>query len=998
MLVSCPEKKKKERQKQRANWTELPRETAFYVTDCVLYCRLTTFFRFASYCLPTLLCKLTRQLTNSTSSFSAPLPFNLRRDCFLSVTKIQIYVTNLCFLVDMSAFSKRRYPLSGPAFHDRYKDVSAKNAMAFETLTRYATIMAPKRWIDTLSAQQHELFHYITAKQQMTARLAEQVEGDLEQVPCMAVSITGEEQDRFLVLATFSGRVLCLSLRMLADRLGGLDEDAYAFVVPAKVNEWLRRANVVKLGTRPPNWMRSNPYGFVVNCYVETVSVFLHYQDVGIISPRPKALEPTEEWQCLYAVDYHHRPASRDDMRELLGPLQYKGGRRPYARQQRWAPQSTVKLTPATVFYLYYEAASLQLFINRLLRHALVYGGVPSARRFTTIGSLYESFLDRCLRITAQYYVGEQEERRDDGGDDGGDDDDDGGRPPALRPSPDANNNAHQTKTEPTLDTDPLAALQRDRELHESPKPSTSGRSRCAPPSPPREPDVAAAPAPAEGDADSEDVQFFLVNDDLIWGEGSEDSSARRPRSIRSATATAYAASNPEKRITFSNDDCDSDSTADFFSARSVFVRSPQGKRKRVEAPDATHNIAPHTAKPGSRPGPPLADPSVPSPHAPKPVAPSTAQDASSPSLAPHMPPTSTAKDASSSSTARDASSTPSVTTPPPSTARDASPSTATSARSSTARDASRHTLRHTRTSPKISWATKIEVPATEAPMSTFRRNPCAPPPAKRARDSVVTFDRQDLRARINLMRQLEELKAEPQDSEATIARPFDINTHLVKTREAKSMAQRKYVALNLKGAFPGAFRQSDTAFSRHHRLVDELTEEELLENQFAAKPRFHLLCTFCAGTHCSPTRSDTGTINCRRLEYHREKTPSRQICSYLRCHSKNTHMVDTCPALHGKCPICSCRGHSVEDGCNVEDEEIMEALFADFEMSGDDGIYTVRRWDEDPEGSAAWGFFPMDHSSATKLSYRHLRRLPVLEALALVNGVASLKKSDKKP
>ncbi len=937
----------------------------------------------------TLTCKLMRQLPFVTSSLSAPFSSDLRRDLILSATKIQVYVINLCFLVDMSAFSKRRYPLAGPAFHDRYKDVSARNAMAFETLTRYATIMSPKRWTDTLSAQQNDLFHYITAKQQMTARLAEQVEGDLEQVSCLAISITGEEHDRFLVLATFSGRVVCLSLRMLADRLGGLDEDAYAFVVPAKVNEWLRRANVVKLGTRPPNWMRSNPYGFVVNCYVETVSVFLHYQDVGIISPKPKALEPTEEWQCLYATDYHHRPASRDDMRELLGPLQYKGGRN--ARQQRWTPQSTVKLTPATVFFLYYEAASLQLFVNRLLRHALVYGGVPSTRRFTTVGSLYGSFLDRCLRITALYYVDEQEEPDNGaggggGGGDGGDDDDTGGQPPALRPSPDANNNACQTKTEPVLDTDPRAALQRDRELHEAPKPSTSGRSGCAPPSPPREPDVAATPAPAEDDAESEDVQFFLVNDDLMWGEGSEDSSARRPRSIRSATATAYSASNPEKRLTFSNDDCDSDSTADFFSARSVFVRSPQKKRKRVEAPSAAHSIVPHKAKPGSRPGPPLADPSVPSPHAPKPTTPSTARDASS-SAAPHAP---------LSSTARDASSFAALPAPLSTTAKDASSVAPPTPPSSTARDASRGTLRHTTTSPKISWATKIEVPATEAPLSTFRRNPCTPPPAKRARDTVVTFNRQDLRARINLMRQLEELKAEPQYSEASVARPFDINTHLIKTREAKHAAQRKYVALNLKGAFPGAYRQSDTKFSRHHRLVDELTEEELLENKFAAKPRFHLLCTFCAGTHCSPTRSDTGTINCRRLEYHREKTPSRQICPYLRCHSKNSHMTDTCPALHGKCPIFSCRGHSVEDGCNVEDEEVMEALFADFEMSADEGIYTVRRWDEDPEGSAAWGFFPLNHSSAEKMSYHHLRRLPVLEALSLVNGLATLDTTDK--
>ncbi len=217
--------------------------------------------------------------------------------------------------------------------------------------------------------------------------------------------------------------------------------------------------------------------------------------------------------------------------------------------------------------------------------------------------------------------------------------------------------------------------------------------------------------------------------------------------------------------------------------------------------------------------------------------------------------------------------------------------------------------------------------------------------------------------------------------------RPYDITMHLAKTREAKHAAQRQHVALNLRGAFRGAFRQSSNAFSRHKRLVDELTEEELLEHKYVDRPLYHLLCRFCAGTHCSPTRSDDGKINCRRMEYHQEKTPSRQICAYLRCHAKNTHMIDACPALHNRCAVCACRGHSEEDGCDPDDEEIMEALFADFEMFGDDGVYTVRRWDLDPEDSGAWGFFPMNRNSSLKLSYRQLVSMPVLEALALVKN-----------
>ncbi len=667
-------------------------------------------------------------------SFSCSIFSNYTRFSHTLVKVIRFNLSDLSDDETNTMFSKRRYPLSGPAFHDRYKDVSAKNSVAFETLTRYATIMSPRRWTDVLSAQQSDLFNYITAKTQLTTKLAEQVEGDLEQVACLAVSFTGEDEDLFLVLSTFSGRCLCLSLRMLDDRLGGLGEEAYSFVVPAKVNEWLRRDDVVKLGTRVPDWMRSNPFGFVVHNYVETVSVFLHYQDVGIISPKVKALDPTEDWQCLYAVDYHHRPASRDEMRELLGPLQYKGGRRPYARQQRWAPQSAVRLTPATSFFLYYEAASLQLLINRLLRHALVYGGVPSTKRFTNLTTLYGAFLDRCSRITANYYPGEQEggAAGGGGGGDGGDDDGgDGGDNPApqeedrkfkqepqvLRPSPDTNNNNDRGEDRPTTSTDPYAALQRDRALFATPT-----QPRPAPPSPPREPDVAALTTAGDDETDSADIQFFVVNDDLVWGEGTEDSSARKPRSIQSASGSAYSASNPEKRITFSNDDCASDSSMDFFSARSVVMKSPSApeendgsrKRRRIEPPGPCHHLLPHKAKSGSRPGPPLADPSVPSPHTPRPEAPTTATDASR-----NKPPT-TATDASQNRPTAEVRS-------PHTTATDAS-TTRPVARNdrphSTATDASGTTLRRTKVRPHISWATKIETPATESPLSTFLRSP----------------------------------------------------------------------------------------------------------------------------------------------------------------------------------------------------------------------------------------------------------------------------------
>ncbi len=230
--------------------------------------------------------QLTRKINKTIASSFSGYDFELITRC---ARLLSFFISNYCCNLCFTMFNRRRYALSGPAFNDRYKDVSARDSVTYETLTRYAVIMSPKKWSDNLTAHQASQFHYITAKHQLTTKLTQQIEEELEQVPCLAMALTGEYDDLFLVLSTFAGRVLCFSLRMLADRLGGLDQEAYSFVVPAKVNEWLRRETLYKLGTRTPDWLRHNQYGFVVRTYVETSAVFLHFQVEGNIPPQDPA-------------------------------------------------------------------------------------------------------------------------------------------------------------------------------------------------------------------------------------------------------------------------------------------------------------------------------------------------------------------------------------------------------------------------------------------------------------------------------------------------------------------------------------------------------------------------------------------------------------------------------------------------------------------------------------------------------------------------------------
>ncbi len=185
--------------------------------------------------------------------------------------------------------------------------------------------------------------------------------------------------------------------------------------------------------------------------------------------------------------------------------------------------------------------------------------------------------------------------------------------------------------------------------------------------------------------------------------------------------------------------------------------------------------------------------------------------------------------------------------------------------------------------------------------------------------------------------------------------------------------------------------RTGPKTFDRFDRKVDELTKEELEDHPYSSQPKFHLRCSFCSATHCSPTKASNGEDNCRRLKYQREKTPTREGCVYIRCHDKTTHLVDACPALHGRCPVCGCRGHKREDRCDEADPDVMEALFSDFELFADRGFYTRRRKYKHEPDAPAWGFFPLNATSARTLDYAYLKSISVMEAMKLVDSTGRL-------
>ncbi len=166
------------------------------------------------------------------------------------------------------------------------------------------------------------------------------------------------------------------------------------------------------------------------------------------------------------------------------------------------------------------------------------------------------------------------------------------------------------------------------------------------------------------------------------------------------------------------------------------------------------------------------------------------------------------------------------------------------------------------------------------------------------------------------------------------------------------------------------------------------LTENERNDNCFAMLPRFHRRCSFDGGKHCSRYVAGTRDLNCYKYRHHVKKAYTRSLCVYARCPNPNEHHVVVCEALHSKCEVCGCRGHSRRDLCNPADSGIMAALRHDFEMAADYGIYTQDR-EEKPE----WGFYPLDSScfynNNKPVDYLELASLPVLEAIAVVRSLS---------
>ncbi len=112
--------------------------------------------------------------------------------------------------------------------------------------------------------------------------------------------------------------------------------------------------------------------------YVDTRNIFAYFVQVGLIQYHGKGTPPVHlAAQLSFCTGYHHLPATKQQMSDMLGTCNFKGTL-PYNRQPSYHVPKGHTLNPGALFNRYYEVAGPLGFLYRLVEHGLLFGTVKA--------------------------------------------------------------------------------------------------------------------------------------------------------------------------------------------------------------------------------------------------------------------------------------------------------------------------------------------------------------------------------------------------------------------------------------------------------------------------------------------------------------------------------------------------------------------------------------------------------------------------------------------
>ncbi len=320
---------------------------------------------------------------------SLPVAWN-RRIRLLVVAFVAVF-----HIVFYNMFRPQSHPFKGASFDALLNNLKHMAYSSYRTLEAQAREMQPMRWRDRLTTSQLRLFTFVAEPGEWEeSGAAADLRAAVQQVPLLSLALLKNEDGEldFVCCSSSNGRVVAFSCAALEKRVAWFKRWE---VLPAELRGWLSddATFVAVAGERQLVEGMAREEGVVVNNVVDTEAVFALYQFTGVIHPVFKADKGDLEWQMTYATRYHHRPCPKRRFMQLVGEDKYGSKAWPSWRDPQWKPRSVDDPDAHEKFVLFYEGAGPQLFINRLLRHGLVYGGMKAVDPAASLHGLYVSFL-----------------------------------------------------------------------------------------------------------------------------------------------------------------------------------------------------------------------------------------------------------------------------------------------------------------------------------------------------------------------------------------------------------------------------------------------------------------------------------------------------------------------------------------------------------------------------------------------------------------------------
>ncbi len=295
-------------------------------------------------------------------------------------------------------FRPEPFPMKGANFERVVKALEGHARSTYNVLRHFNTLSLPRRWEDRLAQRQKAICYLITKPEEWCdSGAAGEFVSSVQAVPVLAVHLVRRLNIlKFFSIATYSGRVAIFSIRAL-EKVCQWQETVE--LPPPEVRTWLLDPDVAVVTSGERRTFLTKFRGIEVNNHVDTERIFRIYQEKGVIRPTVKVEKGDLSWQLAFAIGYHASPSHKNTWEQLVGEVKFKTKDRdwPEWRMPGWQPDSFWKLDEQESFFLYYNALGPLMFVNRLLRHGLTYGGLDAVATNVPLRECYLIFLQGAM-------------------------------------------------------------------------------------------------------------------------------------------------------------------------------------------------------------------------------------------------------------------------------------------------------------------------------------------------------------------------------------------------------------------------------------------------------------------------------------------------------------------------------------------------------------------------------------------------------------------------